>query len=54
LLTITVSSLVAAAPQILSVTGIISSNIEGHSASHFAPVDDTHLTRHAHLSLGGE
>jgi hypothetical protein len=41
-LTITVSSLVAAAPQILSVTGIISSNIEGHSASHFVLVDDNH------------
>jgi hypothetical protein len=39
-LAITVSYFVAAAPKILSEIGIISSNIEGHSASHFAFVDD--------------
>jgi hypothetical protein len=53
-LTITVSSLVAAATQILSATGIISSNIEGHSASQFTLVDDNHPSRRAHLSSGAE
>jgi hypothetical protein len=41
-LAITVSYFVAAAPKILSEIGIISSNIEGHSASHFAFVDDNY------------
>jgi NAD(P)-dependent dehydrogenase (short-subunit alcohol dehydrogenase family) len=41
-LAITVSYFVAAALKILSEIGIISSNIEGHSASHFAFVDDNY------------
>jgi hypothetical protein len=45
---------VAAATQILSATGIISSNIEGHSASQFTLVDDNHPSRRAHLSSGAE
>jgi hypothetical protein len=45
---------VAAAPQILSATGIISSNIEGQSALQFTLVDDKPPSRRAHLSSGAE